>query len=153
VEIQLGSNKALDVVALKQADLEGYRDGVAEKREKQLRIFSVGTGCTVNATLTASTSDVDLEALYTIFWLSLTRAGSYPGTTPPPTEREPRKTMENLYKAGPGDAGTIELDATYGLRKLTNGNLDAFENLLGYFSGPRGPKTYTVDIVYTVTAN
>jgi len=142
LHIQLGSgatskNGEADIVNIEAKTAKDYEKGISRTVGKQLEVFSVGTAYSVDAEVDAP------KSLYSIFALHL----KDPGTPLPPMSEVNNawRNMTHLYTGEPD--GKRELDAFYRLRMIYDGNLWAFNDLLGKDGEP---KKYSVNITYAI---
>jgi len=141
LEIKLGSgavNKnsdGADLVSLSLKTSNDYtkRPGVSLRVNKQLEVFAIGSGYSVNASVKASD-----ERIFQIFRFGL-------GTTRFFGHNRASKTLTGLYRGG--SEGSMALDASYAMDWLDEGNFKVFNELA------RKGGTYTIDITYTIAAD
>jgi len=144
LSIQLGSGatnkngEGTDVVRLDLKTVKDYTKspGVSRRINKHLAVFSVGSGYSVGATLKASNDNI-----YKIFRFGL-------GATEYFTLYPASPTMNDLFTGVSEDAK--ELDASYAMSTVTAENAKIFNELVGKEGTP---KTYSVDITYTIAPN
>jgi len=144
LSIKLGSGavnrnaEGADVFHLSLKTFKNYTEkpGVNRRVNKQLEVFSIGSGYSVGATLKASN-----DRLYSVFRFGL-------GTTEYFTLYPASSAMQDLF-TGPSE-GFKELDASYAMNTVTADNAGVYNELIGKDGKA---KTFTLDVTYTIAPN
>jgi len=142
LHIELGSGPKPGEVGLNLKTVDDYRKGADEKKLKQLKVFSIGSGYTVKAGLSAGDKE-KTDALYKIFRLGLALANA-----PKVDQKNPASNVD-LFTGNP--EGTKELDAEYWvLPANAQDKIQAINTLLGKDGNSQ---THTINITYTIAPN
>jgi len=146
LHIEFGSGpKAREAVDLDLKAAEIYEKGIAYRVDRQLKVFSIGTGYAVDVRIGNTLSKEEAGNLYRVLALGIFETGRA-ATTADIKTLSP--AMKSLYTGG--SEGERELDVVYRTRRIANENVREFNYLAGKDGGGR---TYTLHLYYTITPN
>jgi len=148
LHIAFGSGPtAKDAINLSLNQTSHYENGRTWKVDRQLKVFSIGTGYAVDVHISKAflLSEEEASNLYKILALGIFETGK-------------EVTFEDVKNVSPvmkrrytgGADGERELDVFYRIRLMADYNVQAFNYLA---SRDGGGKTYTIDLCYTIVPN
>jgi len=148
LHIAFGSGPtAKDAINLSLNQTSHYEKGLTWKVDRQLKVFSIGTGYAVDVHISNALSLPEEERwnLYRIFALAILAPGERWTSE---NTKNVSSVMKRRYTGGAD--GERELGVVYRVRMLADLNVQAFNYLA---SRDGGGKTYTIDLCYTIAPN
>jgi len=146
LHIAFGSGpNARDAINLNLNEAIYYEKGVAWRVYKQLKVFSIGTGYSVDVRNSNALSKEEAGNLYRVFAIGILPTGRKAAL------EDIRNVSSNTkYRFTDRAEGEKELDVVYRIRRIADHNVQPFNYLAGKDGGG---KTYPLDLYYTIAPN